>query len=108
MAAEPTDNENQNPDTQPTVVTIPADGNGMPENSSELKTGDNVCIYGKITANDDQGLSVEVTKTEKMDAPEDDEVQGAGDAPEGEGDEQPTASATDYVKNQRKSKMGVM
>jgi hypothetical protein len=62
-----------------------------------------------VTANDDSGLSVELTRTEKSEEKMEDAAGGEGDAPpEESSDESPTSAATDYVSSQRNKKMGVM
>jgi hypothetical protein len=89
---------------EPTIVTIQKTTAAFPEGSGSFKVDDEVTITGKITASDDQGMTVEVANVEK--APDAD----AAPAPDSEGTA-PEADAgdnaqADYVMSKRKGLMG--
>ena len=82
----------------------------MPDNSKEFATGDEVCLYGKVTANDDNGLSVEVARVERDDTEAEPEAaaDAGGEEDAGaatgasESDTGEPSSATNYVMKRRR------
>lgn len=99
---------------EPTVITISKGDDALPSDAKELATGDEVCVYGKVTANDDQGLSVEVTRVEKAEGEPEPDADDTEAAPENSGDAGDEAapadqgspsSATNYVMKRRRQMM---
>ena len=82
--------DSQTPSTVPSeanVITIPPGSEALTSEVKGLTTGAMVTISGRITANDDTGLSLEVSSIEK--------VPDAGEAPTGKEPEAATAPASD-------------
>lgn len=99
-----------NPDSdpkEPVTLTIPKSADVMPGDSKSIATGDEIYLCCKVAANDDSGLSLEVTSIEREDEhgkedksgeePEEVEAGGSSSAMGGESSDK----ATDYVRQQR-------
>lgn len=95
---------------EPTILTIPPDDEALPSGSRQMSVGQDICVYGKVTASDDQGLSFQPSSVEPMEGKdkggEGEEEPAAGDTEEPESPSD-TDSADDYVAG-RRAKMSSM
>jgi hypothetical protein len=83
----------------PTIITIPRSSKALPD-AGQLKVGDSLAMTAKITAIDDNGVSVEVESVEMAEPAPAEEPAGDEIPPEPAGNPQ-----ADYVMGKRKQVM---
>ena len=87
---------------EPTIVTIPKVSDAIPD-VGQLKVGDELEIQAKVTAIDEQGVSIQVVSGAKSEPEPEAPEGGEGDEAVLPGDENPQA---DFVASKKKAMAG--